>query len=344
MAFEHLSGREQEILRVLIEHYVATAEPVGSRVLATRYRIGLSPATIRNTMQDLEEMGLIRQPHTSAGRVPTDEGYRVFVDNLLEPQPVPNDLARRLREEIAAASKRAVDEILEQTAHVLAGVTSQIGVTLAPSFQKGTVSHIELIPVAERRMLVVLSIQSGLVRTILLEVSSDVDRKTIEATQSALNERLAGQPLGSIKSTAAERMKGDSRADARLVRLFIDAAEDLVERPPGEALHVNGTANLFTQPEFADHEVLGGVLRVIEERTPIVELLRSRGMGEGIVVTIGREVSLRGAEGCSLVSASYQAGRIEGTIGVIGPTRMEYAKLVSVVDYVAKLLSEQIES
>lgn len=343
MAFEQLSGRERDILRVLIEHYISTAEPVGSRVLSTRYAMGLSPATIRNTMQDLEEMGLIRQPHTSAGRVPTDDGYRTFVDNLLEPQPIPDDLARRLREEIVAASNRAVDDILEQTAHVLAAVTSQIGVTLSPSLESGIISHIELLAVAERRLLVVLGIQSGLVRTILLEVASDVDRKTIETTQTALNERLAGQPIGSLKSAAAARLQNDERADARLVRLFIDAAEDLVERPAGESLHVNGTANLFSQPEFADHAALGGVLRVIEERTPIVELLRNRGIGEGIIVTIGREVKVRGAEGCSVVSASYKAGKVEGTIGIMGPTRMEYGKLVSVVDYVAKLLSEQME-
>lgn len=343
MGFEQLTAREREILRALIEHYISTAEPVGSRVLSTRHRLGLSPATIRNTMQDLEEMGLIRQPHTSAGRVPTDEGYRTYIDNLVEPTPVSEELARRLREEIAAASKRAVDDILEQTAHVLAKVTAQIGVTLAPSLERGVISHIELIQVAERRLLVVLGVQTGVVRTLLLEVSSDVDRKSIEETQRVLNERLAGQALGSIRTLVSQRLRDDTRADARLVRMFVEAAEDLLDRPATESLHVNGTSNLFNQPEFSDHEALGGVLRVIEQRTPIVEVLRKRGMGEGIVITIGSEVKLRGAEGCSLVSAAYSAGRVQGTIGIMGPTRMDYAKLVSIVDYVAKVLSEEIE-
>jgi heat-inducible transcriptional repressor len=343
MGFDKLSGREREILRVLIDHYISTAEPVGSRVLSTRHRLGLSPATIRNTMQDLEEMGLIRQPHTSAGRVPTDEGYRTYIDNLIEPAPISDELARRLREEIAAASKRAVDDILEQTAHVLAKVTAQIGVTLAPSMEHGIISHIELIQVAEKRLLVVVGVQTGLVRTLLLEVSTEVDRKAIEATQQALNERLAGQALGAIRTLIAQRLKDDARVDARLVKMFVDAAEDLLERPANESLHVNGTSNLFNQPEFANHDALGGVLRVIEQRTPIVELLRQRGMGEGIVITIGSEVKLQGAEGCSLVSAAYNAGRVQGTIGIMGPTRMEYAKLVSIVDYVARVLSEEIE-
>lgn len=344
MAFEHLSEREREILRVLIEHYVTTAEPVGSRILATRYPMGISPATVRNTMQDLEEMGLIQQPHTSAGRIPTDAGYRIYVENLLQPKPVPEALASRLREEMALVNQRAVEDILGQTAHVLASVSAQIGVTLSPSFEKGVISRIELVMVAEHRMLVVIGIESGLVRTILIEVGIALDRGGIEATEEALNERLAGQPLGSIRTTAPERLKDDVRADARLVKLFLDAAADLTTPPSGDMLHVDGTTNMLNQPEFNDHEVLGGLLRAIEKRTPIIDLLHSRGMGEGIVVTIGREGKVEGAEGCSLVSASYTAGRVGGTIGIMGPTRMEYAKLVSVVEYVAQLLSEQLES
>lgn len=344
MAFETLNGREKQILRVLIDHYVSTAEPVGSRVLANRYPIGLSPATIRNTMQDLEEFGLIRQPHTSAGRVPTDEGYRTYVDNLIDRQPITPDLAKTLQDKLAAEHMRAVDDIMAQAAHVLASVTSQIGVTLAPRFDRGVVSRIELVPVAECRVLVVLGIQSGLVRTVLMEVASDIDQRSMEETQRALNERLAGQTLGSLKMIAPERLKDDHRADPRLVKLFVEAAEDLTGNATGESLHVEGASNLFSQPEFADHQVLGSILRVIEKRTPLVDLLRQRGIGEGIVVTIGREVNLEGAEGCSLVSAAYRAGEVEGTIGILGPMRMEYAKLVSIVEYTAQLLSEQMET
>ena len=344
MAFDKLSERERDILRILIDHYVATAEPVGSRVLANRYPLGLSPATIRNTMQDLEEMGLIQQPHTSAGRIPTDNGYRTYVDRLIESKPISEKLARKLREDLVADHKRAVDDILEQTAHVLASVTSQIGVTLAPRFEKGIVSRIELVPVAERRMLVVLGIHSGLARTLLLEVSSDIDLTLMKDTEAVLNERLAGQTLGSMVTTATERLKDTGRADARLVKLFFEAAEELIERPPGEALHVDGTSNLFSQPEFADHQVLGGVVRAIEERKPIIELLQQRGVAEGLLVTIGREVKLQGAHGCSLVTTNYQVGSIQGTIGILGPTRMEYAKVVSIVEYMAKLLSEQMET
>jgi heat-inducible transcriptional repressor len=344
MAFDELSERERDILRILIDHYVATAEPVGSRVLANRYRLGLSPATIRNTMQDLEEMGLIQQPHTSAGRVPTDEGYRTYVDRLIESKPISETLARKLRDELDAKHKRAVDDILEQTAHVLASVTSQIGVTLAPRFEKGIISRIELVPVADRRMLVVLGVHSGLARTLLLEVSSDADLGVMQDTEALLNERLAGQTLGSLSTTAPERLKDTDRGDPRLVKLFFDAAEDLVERSPSEALHIDGTANLFAHPEFADHQVLGGVVRAIEERKPIIELLQERGVGGGLLVTIGREVKLEGAQGCSLVTTNYQVGTIQGTIGILGPTRMEYAKVVSIVEYMAKLLSEQMET
>jgi len=344
MGFDELSDRERDILRILIDHYVATAEPVGSRVLSNRYGLGLSPATIRNTMQDLEEMGLIHQPHTSAGRVPTDEGYRTYVDKLIQSKPISEKLARKMREELAAKHKRAVDDILEQTAHVLASVTSQIGVTLAPQFEKGIISRIELVPVANRRMLVVIGIHAGLARTLLLEVASEVDHQRMQDTESLLNERLGGQTLGSLATTAPERLRDTGRGDPRLVKLFFDAAEDLVERPPGESLHVDGTSNLFAHPEFADHQVLGGVVKAIEERQPIIELLQKRGVGEGLLVTIGREVKLEGAPGCSLVTTNYEVGAIQGTIGILGPTRMEYAKVVSIVEYMAKLLSEQMET
>jgi len=343
MAFENLSERERQILKMLIDHYVTTAEPVGSRVLANRYPLGLSPATIRNTMQDLEEMGLIRQPHTSAGRVPTDDGYRMYVDKLIESQAIPEALQRRLREELAIKHKHAIDEILQQTAHVLASVTSQIGVTLTPRFEQGVISRIELVRVAERRMLVVLGIHSGLVRTVLLEVTAEIDSHAMQETEAVLNERLCGQTLGVLRTSAASRLKDAPNADARLVKLFFDAAEDLVERDTAGALHIDGTSNLFAQPEFADHELLGGIMRVIEKREPIVRMLQTQGVGEGLIVSIGREVRLEGAEGCSVVSATYQAGRVQGTIGIMGPTRMEYARIVSIVDYIARLLSEQME-
>lgn len=344
MAFENLSDRERQILRMLIDHYVATAEPVGSRVLANRYPLGLSPATIRNTMQDLEELGLIRQPHTSAGRVPTDDGYRVYVDRLIESHAVPEALQRRLREELAVKHKHAIDEILQQTAHVLASVTSQIGVTLAPRFEQGVISRIELVRVADQRLLVVLGVHSGPVRTILLEVTADIDANAVRETESVLNERLCGQTLGGLKMAAATRLADAGSADARLVRLFVDAAEDLVDRESAGALHIDGASNLFSKPEFADHELLGGIMRVIERREPIVRMLKAHGMGEGLIVSIGREVQLEGAEGCSVISATYQAGQIQGTIGIMGPTRMEYARIVSLVDYIARLLSEQMEA
>ncbi len=340
---EGINERAQVLLKTLVERYISDGQPVGSKALAENAQLDLSPATIRNVVADLERLGLVHAPHTSAGRVPTDEGYRTYVDKLIEHQVVPQKLAEQLREQVAARHKHTVDDILEQTAHVLATVTSQIGVTLAPRFDEGIISRIELVPVAERRMMVVLGIHSGLARTVLLEVASNIAEGAMKETEAVLNERLVGQSLGTLQATLADRLKGADRADARLIRLFVDAAEDLVEGPPGEALHVDGTSNLFSQPEFADHEAMGGVLRVIEKRIPIIELLQKRGVGEGLIVTIGQEVKLEGAEGCSLVSSNYQVGRVQGTIGILGPTRMEYAKVVAIVDYVAKFLSEQME-
>jgi heat-inducible transcriptional repressor len=174
MAFENLSERERLVLQSLINHYIATAEPVGSRSVAQKFRLGISPATVRNTMQDLEEMGLITHPHTSAGRVPTDKGYRVFVDSMMGLEALTPSEEDQIRREICA-DYAAVEDILEQTARVLATVSRQLGVTIAPRFDQGVLTSINLIPVAEKKILVILAVKHGLVRTVLLEAESSID-------------------------------------------------------------------------------------------------------------------------------------------------------------------------
>jgi heat-inducible transcriptional repressor len=339
MAFEGLTEREKTILQSLIDCYIAMATPVGSRVIANKYKLGISPATIRNTMQDLEEMGLISHPHTSAGRVPTDKGYRVYVDTLLEPVELTPSEEEQIKSEILV-DYAAVEDLLEQTSRVLANVSNQLGITIAPRFDRGILTRINLIPVAEKKILVVLAVKHGLVKSVLLEAESNVKTEALDKAANILNERLCGLTLGEIKNSMEQRLKDDSTADPKLIKLFLDSRENLLNFPETEQLHLGGTTNIVDQPEFKDREKLKSLIELIEEKRLLAELVSAKGIKNGITITIGKEIERGEMQSCSLVTSSYRAGKVSGTIGVIGPTRMRYAKLISLVDYTAKLLSE----
>ncbi len=323
----------------MINHYVATAEPVGSRAISQKYRLGISPATIRNTMQDLEEMGLISQPHTSAGRVPTDKGYRLYVDSMMGREALTASEEDQIRREICA-DYAAVQDILEQTARVLATVSRQLGVTIAPRFDQGVLTGVNLIPVAEKKILVVLAIKHGLVRSIVLEAESSIETEEVERTARVLNERLAGLTLGEIKDSIDVRLKETSDADPKLIKLFLDSADNLLNLIEPDQMHVGGTTNIVDQPEFKDREKLRSLIEVLEEKKLLAELVSAKGIKEGITITIGKEIESGGMQSCSLVTSPYRAGKVSGTIGIIGPTRMRYSKLVSMVEYAARLLGD----
>lgn len=341
MAFENLSEREREILQNLIDHYILTADPVGSRVIANKYSMGLSPATIRNTMQDLEEMGLISQPHTSAGRVPTDTGYRVFVDMLLKPAPLSSAEKTIIQKMISSPANRGIDAILGQTSKVLGDITNQLGITVSPKFEKGVLTGIDLIPVAEGKILLVVAVKSGLARTILLEVESIIDTGELKLMESVLNERLTGLTLGQIKNTLSKRLS-DTACSPKLIKMFIDSEVEIWDGEPNKKLHVTGTDNLIIQPEFADRERLTDIIKLLEEKNELKSFMESKSSGEGIIITIGNENTIDEIRDCSLVTSSYKIGKISGTIGVIGPTRMPYSKLVSIVQYTARSLTDAL--
>lgn len=337
--FDRLSDRERQVLAVLIDLYVKTAKPVGSRVLANRYMLGISPATVRNTLQDLEELGLVTQPHTSAGRIPTDLGYRVYVDLLLKPEQLSVEERRKIDEEIASAFT-PIDQILEQTSRMLAEVSFQLGVSTSPEFERAVLTKMEMLPVAERKLLIVIAVRSGLVKTILMEVDSDLSSNMVAETSRLLNEKLVGLTLGEIRSTISDRFRDVRLGDPKLLRVFTDSVDALRTEEGMTRLHVGGTPNIIRQPEFRDTEKLDRLLDALELKRPIADAVSSVSLEEGVVVTIGKEANIGNFEMCSMVTSTYSAGTSKGTIGVIGPTRMKYSKLVSIVDYTAKLLSK----
>ncbi len=340
MAFENLTSREKRVLQNLICHYIQTADPVGSRVIANKYRMGLSSATIRNTMQDLEEMGLISQPHTSAGRIPTDSGYRIFVNTLLKQEPLTDSEKKYIKSIVNQGGKR-IDIVLSQTSKILGDITSLLGISISPRFEEGVLTRMNLVPAAEGKIFVIVAVKSGLARSILMEIESDFSPNELRHFEDVLNERLSGLTLGQIRRTISERL-ADTDLSPRLVKLFVDARTNIWSDKDTTQIHATGTGNLIKQPEFADRETLLSIINILEDKKELIEFIDSKSLVEGIIITIGNENPIDEIKNCSVVTSKYQVGKISGTIGIIGPTRMPYSKLISIVEYTAKSLTDTL--
>lgn len=340
MAATALTEREKIILNCIVESYVKTATPVGSRFLAKAFRLGISPATIRNVMNDLEEMGYLSQPHISAGRVPTDKGYRFYVDSLISFQV----LAKRERDVILCnlgKVSRDVTEILEASSRVLGEISNQLGVVLEPRFYQGTFQKIELVPISDRKILAVISIQAGLVKTIMIEIESGVSRELLEETTWVINERLSGLSLKEVKETIDKRLNDISISDDRLVRLILQSSERLFNFEGQKDLHFAGAINIVSTPEFSDRSYATKILNFIESKQDIVRLFDDA-KADKISITIGRENKEDLLSSCSIITTRYYMGNITGMLGVVGPMRMHYSRIISLVDYMGGVLTQML--
>src|SRR6059036_980100 len=341
-----LNERERQVLEAVIETYVETAEPAGSRTISKRFGHTLSAATIRNTMSDLEEKGYLYHPHTSAGRIPTDLAYRVYVDSLMHPPRVSASESHQIREELVS-ERNAVDQILARAAQVLGVLTKELGVAAGPTLDDAVLERLELLQVSSERLLLVLTLKSGAVRTIFVEVPSHMAAEAVVQVAVVLNERLAGLTLREIRATLSERLR-DAAPDAgssELLNIFIQEADDLFDVPATGAGGgvVLGSAQLLAgQPEFATKERLQGLLEVTERRDVLREALAKR-LGQGLTITIGSEHQDATLAPFTLVTASYRLGPLAGVIGVMGPTRMPYDKIVALVDHTSRLVGELLE-
>ena len=342
-----LTERERQVLEAVIETYVETAEPAGSRTISKRFAMALSSATFRNTMSDLEEKGYLYHPHTSAGRIPTDLAYRVYVDSLMRLRQVSRSESDQIREELTG-ERAAVDRILERAAQVLGVLTKELGVAVGPSLDDAVLERLELLQVSSERLLLVLSLKSGVVRTIFVEVTSRMAAEAIAQVAVVLNERLGGLTLRQIRTTLSDRLR-DAASDSssgELLNIFIQEADELFDVPATGAAAagvVLGSAQLLAgQPEFATKERLQGLLAVTERRDLLREALAKQ-LGHGLTITIGGEHQDSRLSPFTLVTASYRMGALSGVIGVLGPTRMPYDKIVALVDHTSRLVGELLE-
>ena len=343
-----LSERERKVLEAVIQTYVETARPAGSRQLARKFGLGVSPATIRNTMSDLEEKGLLYHPHTSAGRVPTDAAYRIYVDSLLpSPRLSPADQQRLIRE-IRSIGASPIEVILRRAAQSLGVITQELGVALGPDLESTVLRRLDVVRLSAERVLLVLTLERGAVRTIFVESRGDIADVALAEVTRVLNERLAGLSLREIRQTLGTRLRDSMPSEhaAELLNVFIEEGEQLFD--PGIARDEEnvllGQASLLAeQPEFASSEGMRRLVALTETRERLAEILRRRSGLPGISITIGSEHADPTLDSFTLVTSEYRAGDLTGVIGVIGPTRMPYDKVISLVRHASQLVGELLE-
>jgi heat-inducible transcriptional repressor len=339
-----LTDRERQVLEAVIHTFVETAEPAGSRTLAKRYDLGVSAATIRNTMSDLEERGYLSHPHTSAGRVPTDQAYRVYVDSLMGPvvaSAVEQDALRReLRPE-----RTAIEGLLQKAAEVLGVLTQELGIAVAPSFSDAVLDRLELVQASSERLLMILVLEGGAARTIFVEVANELPPEAVASVQLVLNERLSGHTLREIRQSLRERLRdaGGDLESRELLNIFIEEADSLFELGSDGGKLVLGSAQMLVeQPEFHSSDEMRNLLELTERRELLRTALEKR-PSPGISITIGTENVDPRLSRLTIVTSTYQCGPFAGIIGVMGPTRMPYRKVVTMVEHTSRMLGDLIK-
>ncbi|MFC1562471.1 heat-inducible transcriptional repressor HrcA [candidate division KSB1 bacterium] len=336
---EELSTRENLILQLIINNFISSGLPVGSRLLWKNYKLDFSPATIRNIMFDLEERGFLSQPHTSAGRVPTDEGFRFYIEDLIKYEQLTKKEKRIIKEHIESI-KDNIDNLLKKTSLVLGNLSKQLGVVLTPNFLNGIFEKVEFVDVATNKLLIIISLTTGLFKTIAIEVDSNIPKFELEETAKVINERLNGLTLGEIKNTIDKRLMDISKGNEGIFRYFIEYSDKIFEIEWEENVHLGNTKGVVEQPEFSSNEYLKKIFNLVEDKKSIINIFKNRKNEDNIIVTIGKENLYSNIEFFSVITAAYNIGSVKGTLGIIGPKRMKYSKIIPIVKYTAETINK----
>jgi heat-inducible transcriptional repressor len=349
-----LDSRGQVILTAIINEHFVTGEPVGSKVLAEKFSnaSGMSSATIRNVMGELEELGLLEQPHTSAGRVPTDAGYRYYVDNLLGVLSISDDDLFAIDEELGlkhAEPTETPDRLLERTSHLLSALSNNVGIVVSPSLADDRLQHIEFVNLTDNRVLVVLVSTPNIVHHKIIRLNTAFTKEELDRTANYLNTEFAGKSLAEIRVEILKLMHEEKTLFDKLLQTAVILCSQSIESEEdriGEVF-VDGTTNIITKRDFADLERLRELLQAIGEKARLVQILTEcvarDGVSSGDVqVVIGSENRTPTLQNCTLISAPYRVGdgSAVGTLTVLGPTRIEYARMISIVSYIARTLEK----
>lgn len=337
-----LGERRAQILRALVSHYVTSGEPVGSKTLVDRYRLGVSAATVRNELAALEEAGFIYQPHTSAGRIPTDAGYRFFVDRFAGGGKLPDREAQKVRS-FFVEPRWELEDALRQTASLLSTLTHHAAVVFAPSLDRSTVRHIELVLLPGERAMVVIVTDTGRVENHVIRVPQGMDEEQLGNAAQMLNRMLVDQPLEGVPGKIAEEL---SRFPLELREVVGTLAGTLAEgltQDDSERVFLEGTSNIVDEHKFSDLETVRQVIETLEHRRLLLEVLADAFSIETVSIRIGAENPVEEMQACAVITAPYSLeGTAIGSLGVVGPTRMDYRRTIAAVHEVASSLGRML--
>jgi heat-inducible transcriptional repressor len=340
-----LTDRQREILRLIVQQYVLTASPVGSRYISRISSLGLSDATLRNVMADLEYLGFIDHPHTSAGRMPTDKGYRLYVDTLMAPENLSPEERKAVAHSLGAAM--TPEDVIRESTTLLAKLSKQLSLLLLPAMDDGILERVEIVPISSNRILMIVAASSGRVRTVTLETDTTIERSKLDELAYVLNSRLAGKSFREVRSIFSGAISDLSEADKSILRVFINSPEKFFEDASFERVKLSGAGNIFTQPEFqkktnyTDDE-FQSIIELIENEEVVIHVLEGSQIHPGLAIRIGSELEDERMSNYSIISTKYRIGDQHGTIAVIGPKRMDYGRVTPIVEYVAKAMSSAL--
>jgi len=341
---EQLSHREKEILKYIVENFIKYAIPIGSREISKRTDLNVSSATIRNVMSDLEDLDLLKTPHTSAGRIPTDKGLRLYVDNLMNKKGLNNNELELIKNQFDELknSKFEEEEIYKEISKILGKISKQLSIVTQPFLESGIFERLEMIQISSLRILVILNINSGFVRTILMEIDTEISRIKIEKLTSILNEKLSGLTLKEIRDTFAERIGGLKSEEPDLLQVFINSIDKMFsEEEKGDNIYISGTGEVVSQPEFDNPKNFKSIIELSENKNLVIHIFQNIHPAEGeINISIGNENEERKLKEYSVICTTYSTGGIKGNLGIIGPKRINYSKMVSLLEYTSKIFSE----
>ena len=334
-----LDERKQKILQAIIQNYMETGEPVGSRTISKDPDLKLSSATIRNEMSDLEEMGYIIQPHTSAGRIPSDKGYRLYVDHILEEK---NHEVQELKDLMIERSDK-MEQVLKQVVKVLAANTNYATMVSAPTYHRNKLKFIQLSKVNATQILTVIMIEGNIVRNKVIDVTEELDQETVLKLNILLNSVLNGLSIEEINLAMIQNLKEQAGIHSELVGSVIDAVAEVIHSEDEVEIYTSGATNIFRYPELSDNGKASELISTFEEKQQLSDLVNQtleNSDSKGIQVYIGQETPIQSMKDCSVVTATYELGEgLQGTIGIIGPKRMDYENVLKTL----KTLTEQLD-
>ncbi|MFZ4451970.1 heat-inducible transcriptional repressor HrcA [Salibacterium aidingense] len=332
-----LTDRQLFILQAIVDDYIHSAEPVGSRSLSKQDGISYSPATLRNEMADLEDMGYLEKPHSSSGRIPSEQGYRHYVDHLLLPHTLSRKEIQNMRSLFAKKMMEA-EQVVKQSATILSDLTSYASIVLGPEVFESKLKQVQIIPLNENAAVAILVTDTGHVENHTVSLPELLNSSDLEKIANILNDRLEGVPLYQLQKKIMTEVSGLLKQHVNSYQDALAFAEETLQKSKQEKVFYGGKTNLLSQPEFKDVDKIRMIFELLEEDHTMHELLKPD--QNGLMIRIGQENANEAFEDCSIISATYSFnGNPVGTIGIVGPTRMEYPRVIGLIEHLSKDLS-----